>query len=207
MKKVRESSDSDDLSRLPIRKKLVIVGDGGCGKTCLLTVFVEGEFPEVYVPNAFKTCVADIEVSGRLVKLELWDTAGQDDYERLRPLSYQDADAFLICFSISNPVSFLNISEKYHPEVNHFCPRVPVILVGTKGDLRNDNETLLELEKCKQKPVTPEEGQQMAQSIKAHAYLECSAKTGEGVGDVFEMAASASLAKKPRPSTRKCKLL
>ena len=60
-----------------IRKKLVIVGDGACGKTCLLTVFWKKKFPEVYVPTVCDNCIADIEVDNKQVELALWDTAGR----------------------------------------------------------------------------------------------------------------------------------
>ena len=133
-----------------IRKKLVIVGDGACGKTCLLIVFSKDQFPEFYVPTVFENYVADIEVDGKQViyillsptyllfilsqqvELALWDTAGQEDYDRLRPLSYPDTDVILMCFSIDSPDSLENIPEKWSPEVRHFCPNVPVILVGNK---------------------------------------------------------------------------
>ena len=71
-----------------LRRKLVIVGDGACGKTCLLIVF-KRYFPRSLCPNSFENYVADVEVDGRKVELALWDTAGQEDYDRLRPLSYQ----------------------------------------------------------------------------------------------------------------------
>uniref|UniRef100_A0A8C8ZC33 Ras homolog family member C n=1 Tax=Prolemur simus TaxID=1328070 RepID=A0A8C8ZC33_PROSS len=119
-----------------IRKKLVIVGDGACGKTCLLIVFSKDQFPEVYVPTVFENYIADIEVDGKQVELALWDTAGQEDYDRLRPLSYPDTDVILMCFSIDSPDSLENIPEKWTPEVKHFCPNVPIILVGNKKDLR-----------------------------------------------------------------------
>uniref|UniRef100_A0A3B4WB55 Ras homolog family member B n=1 Tax=Seriola lalandi dorsalis TaxID=1841481 RepID=A0A3B4WB55_SERLL len=121
-----------------IRKKLVVVGDGACGKTCLLIVFSKDEFPEVYVPTVFETYVADIEVDNKQVQLALWDTAGQEDYDRLRPLSYPDTDVILMCFSVDSPDSLENIPEKWVPEVKHFCPNVPIILVANKKDLRND---------------------------------------------------------------------
>ena len=151
-----------------IRKKLVIVGDGACGKTCLLIVFSKDQFPEVYVPTVFENYVADIEVDGKQVlpifpflkfcwlinivwmqmlsncqvELALWDTAGQEDYDRLRPLSYPDTDVILMCFSVDSPDSLENIPEKWTPEVKHFCPNVPIILVGNKKDLRNDPATI-----------------------------------------------------------------
>ncbi|XP_075430216.1 rho-related GTP-binding protein RhoA-A-like isoform X3 [Ascaphus truei] len=89
-----------------IWKKLVIVGDGACGKTCLLSVFSKDEFPEVYIPTVFESYVADIAVDDIQVELALWDTAGQEDYDQLRPLSYPRTDVILMCFSIDNPDSF-----------------------------------------------------------------------------------------------------
>ncbi|CAG5094487.1 Oidioi.mRNA.OKI2018_I69.XSR.g13601.t1.cds [Oikopleura dioica] len=168
------------------RKKLVIVGDGTCGKTCLLIVFSKDEFPEVYVPTVFENYVADIEVEGRQVELALWDTAGQEDYDRLRPLSYPDTDVILMCFSIDSPDSLQNIPEKWVPEVKHFCPNVPIVLVGNKKDLRNSGG----------KFVSTQEGNQMATRIGATSYVECSALTKERVRDVFEIATKASLSRK-----------
>ena len=127
------------------------------------------------------------------VELALWDTAGQEDYDRLRPLSYPDTDVILMCFSIDSPDSLENIPEKWTPEVKHFCPSVPIILVGNKKDLRNDPSTIKELGKMKQEPVKPEEGRAMAEKINAFAYLECSAKSKEGVREVFETATRAAL--------------
>ena len=82
------------------------------GKTCLLIVFSKGTFPEDYVPTVFENYVADVEVDGRRVELALWDTAGQEDYDRLRPLSYPDSHVVLICFAIDLPDSLENVQEK-----------------------------------------------------------------------------------------------
>lgn len=189
-----------------IRKKLVIVGDGACGKTCLLIVFSKDQFPEVYVPTVFENYVADIEVDGKQVELALWDTAGQEDYDRLRPLSYPDTDVILMCFSIDSTDSLDNITEKWHPEVKHFCPNVPIILVGNKQDLRNDERAHHELAKVRQELVKYEEGRMMADHINAYTYLECSAKTKEGVRKVFETATRAALSTK-RKGKRNCELI
>lgn len=107
-----------------------------------------------------------------------------------------------MCFSIDSPDSLENIPEKWTPEVRHFCPNVPIILVGNKKDLRNDSHTIKELSKMKQKPVTPEEGRAMAEKINAYGYLECSAKTKEGVREVFETATRAALQTKRKKRTR-----
>lgn len=67
---------------------------------------------QVYVPTVFENYVADVEVDGKHVELALWDTAGQEDYDRLRPLSYPDSHVILICFSIDSPDSLDNVQEK-----------------------------------------------------------------------------------------------
>eukprot|EP01135_Chromosphaera_perkinsii_P012308 Nk52_evm1s2634 gene=Nk52_evmTU1s2634 len=189
-----------------IRKKLVIVGDGACGKTCLLIVFSKDEFPEVYVPTVFENYVADLDVDGKPVELALWDTAGQEDYDRLRPLSYPDADVILMCFAIDSPDSLENIPEKWTPEVKHFCPNVPILLVGLKKDLRNDENTIKELSKMKQVPVSYDEAKVMADRIGVYKYMECSAKTKEGVKELFEHAARAAMEKQKKKG-KKCIIL
>ena len=95
-----------------------------------------------------------------------------------------------------------NIPEKWTPEVKHFCPNVPIILVGNKKDLRHDPNTIKELAKMKQEPVKPEEGRAMAEKINAFAYLECSAKSKEGVRQVFETATRAALQVKKKKRTK-----
>ncbi|WPK23517.1 hypothetical protein PUMCH_000758 [Australozyma saopauloensis] len=191
-----------------IRRKLVIVGDGACGKTCLLIVFSKGTFPEVYVPTVFENYVADVEVDGRKVELALWDTAGQEDYDRLRPLSYPDSNVILICFSIDSPDSLDNVLEKWISEVLHFCQGVPVILVGCKVDLRSDPVTIKNLQADQQSPVSTAEGQEVANKISAKHYLECSARTGQGVREVFETATRASLVtKEKKEKKKKCVVL
>ncbi|KAI6239446.1 hypothetical protein M3Y99_00579400 [Aphelenchoides fujianensis] len=178
-----------------IRKKLVIVGDGACGKTCLLIVFSKNEFPEVYVPTVFEN----------YVELALWDTAGQEDYDRLRPLSYPDTDVILVCFSIDSPDSLANVKEKWAPEVRHYCsPQVPLILVANKKDTRTDAAVIRELGRSKQAPVSYEEGKKMAESIGAQAYIECSAREGENVYEVFERAARAALETRTKKRPVKC---
>ncbi|KAJ5611613.1 GTP-binding protein rhoA [Penicillium herquei] len=178
-----------------IRRKLVIVGDGACGKTCLLIVFSKGTFPEVYVPTVFENYVADVEVDGKHVELALWDTAGQEDYDRLRPLSYPDSHVILICFAVDSPDSLDNVQEKWISEVLHFCQGLPIILVGCKKDLRHDPKTIEELNKTSQSPVTAEQGEEIRKKIGAYKYLECSARTNEGVKEVFEAATRAALLK------------
>ncbi|KAK9372861.1 P-loop containing nucleoside triphosphate hydrolase protein [Lipomyces chichibuensis] len=161
----------------------------------------------VYVPTVFENYVADVEVDGRHVELALWDTAGQEDYDRLRPLSYPDANVILICFSIDSPDSLDNVQEKWISEVLHFCQNLPIILVGCKKDLRHDSKTIEELQKTSQRPVSTQEGDAVAQKIGAIRYLECSARTHEGVREVFEHATRAALLERTKTKRSKCLIL
>ncbi|KAH9362576.1 hypothetical protein HPB48_015510 [Haemaphysalis longicornis] len=98
-----------------------------------------------------------------------------------------------MCFSIGAPDSLQSITEKLTPEVRHFCPNVPIIVVGSTEDLRNDPHTLCELAKVIQKPVAPEEGRTMAEKINAYGHLEWSAKTKDGVCELFKTGTRAAL--------------
>ncbi|KAF2668679.1 ras-domain-containing protein [Microthyrium microscopicum] len=123
------------------------------------------------------------------VELSIWDTPGIEDYDRLRPLSYPDSHAILICFGIDAPDSLDNVQEKWIPEVLHFCSGLPIILVGLKKEQRTNSSTIEDLHKTGQVPVTMDQGEDVAKRIGAVAYLECSAFTGEGVTEVFDHVA------------------
>lgn len=118
--------------------------------------------------------------------LGLFDTAGQEDYDRLRPLSYPQTDVFLVCFSVTSPASFENVREKWFPEVHHHCPGVPCLIVGTQVDLRNDESVREKLSKQKMQPVSKEMGEKMAKELGAVRYVECSALTQFKLKDVFD---------------------
>ncbi|KAE8362370.1 P-loop containing nucleoside triphosphate hydrolase protein [Aspergillus caelatus] len=183
-------SEATNITQPPAySKKFVVVGDGGCGKTCLLISYSQGYFPEKYVPTVFENYITQTihRASGKTVELALWDTAGQEEYDRLRPLSYPETDLLFVCFAIDCPASLENVMDKWYPEVLHFCPTTPIILVGLKSDLRN-KRTCIELLKTQGlTPVTPEQGQAVARRMNA-SYIECSSKEMRGVDGVFEMA-------------------
>ncbi|XP_054975895.1 rho-related GTP-binding protein RhoQ isoform X1 [Sorex araneus] len=142
--------------------KCVVVGDGAVGKTCLLMSYANDAFPEEYVPTVFDHYAVSVTVGGKQYLLGLYDTAGQEDYDRLRPLSYPMTDVFLICFSVVNPASFQNVKEEWVPELKEYAPNVPFLLIGTQIDLRDDPKTLARLNDMKEKPICVEQGQKLA---------------------------------------------
>ena len=186
--------------------KCILVGDYHVSKTRIITRYEINEFPD-YIPTVFDNYSRNLVIDGVPVCLALWDTGGAEDYERLRPLSYPQTDVFMICFSVINRNSFDSIPTKWVPEVRHYCPETPFVFVGTMVDIR---------EKGNKAHVSQEEGFKAAQRLGASAYLECSAKTGEGVAEAFEEAGRVGLyggndngmtPGRRRKTQRKCTLL
>lgn len=172
--------------------KCVVVGDNNVGKTCLLLTYVKQKFPREYM-SSFDILRTEVNIENQTVTLNLLDSAGSKDYDHLRPLSYNQVSVIIICFSIASPTSFDNVKLKWHPEIKHHCPKVPILLVGTKSDLRNDQQALETLKDQNQTPVTREQGIKLAKQIKAVKYLECASINQEGLDEVFDEAVRASL--------------
>jgi len=169
--------------------KCVVVGDGAVGKTCMLMSFSNNTFPQEYVPTVFDNYNTAIMVDDTPYNLGLWDTAGQEEYDRLRALCYPQTDVFLMCFSVISPSSFENIKIRWYPELQHHCPGTPCLLVGTKVDLRDDAVVIEGLKNQGLSTITKEQGESMSKEIGANTYVECSALTQKGLKTVFDEAA------------------
>ncbi|WVZ99221.1 hypothetical protein U9M48_044550 [Paspalum notatum var. saurae] len=179
--------------------KCVTVGDGAVGKTCMLICYTSNKFPTDYIPTVFDNFSANVSVDGNIVNLGLWDTAGQEDYSRLRPLSYRGADVFVLAFSLISRASYENVLKKWMPELRRFAPNVPVVLVGTKlapianhgiwlacPDLRDHRAYLADHPGAS--TITTAQGEELRKQIGAAAYIECSSKTQQNVKAVFDTA-------------------
>ncbi|CAN6905863.1 unnamed protein product [Brassica oleracea] len=172
--------------------KCVTVGDGAVGKTCLLISYTSNTFPTDYVPTVF-------------------DNFRQEDYNRLRPLSYRGADVFLLAFSLVSKASYENVAKKWVPELRHYAPGVPIILVGTKLDLRDDKQYFVEHPGAV--PISTAQGEELKKLVGASAYIESSAKTQQNVKAVFDAAIKVVLQppknkkKKKRKSQKGCSIL
>ena len=128
--------------------------------------------------------------------LTLWDTAGQEDYARLRPLSYPSTDVFLICFSLTSRVSLNNIQHKWIPELLQYqkthaseSDKTPkYILVGNKADLWNESTASDKITEAEVQKFIKDSESKLIQG-----FVKCSAKTGEGVNDAFDYACKVAL--------------
>eukprot|EP01132_Coremiostelium_polycephalum_P005961 gene5961-7424_t len=181
--------------------KVVVVGDGAVGKTSLLILYTSKAFPKDYVPTVFDNYNCLEMYDNKPVNLVLWDTAGQEDYDNLRPLSYPQTDVFIICYSVVKRDSLDNIKYKWLKEINQSNSGTPIILVGTKTDLREDKKVIAQIQESKQEPITREEGLALAKEIGAVQFFECSALTGSGVNEIFAAAIKAAFTKPTSPSS------
>ncbi|GME88422.1 unnamed protein product [Ambrosiozyma monospora] len=168
--------DSTNVTPDPgLQFKIVIVGDSGCGKTSLFTSFIRGYFPTEYEPTIFENSRTFLKnkTTGEVITADLWDTAGQEDYERLRRLSYQDSNLIILAYSLNARESLLNIPEVWAPEILSYCENTPILLVGLKADIPEHN-------------VDPFDAVKVANSINAVAHIQCSAKEMFNVSTVFD---------------------
>ena len=155
----------------------------------MLISYAQGKFPPGYVPTIFDNYSANINIGGQTCQLLLFDTAGQEEFETLRKISYADTDIFLICFSVVQPASFSNVEQLWINEIRQSNKTAPIIIVGTKTDLRASS---------KEKTLTQKEGEELASKLKVHKYVECSALTRDGLKGVFDEAIITVLNKKTK---------
>jgi len=168
----------------------------------------------MYTPTILRSCKADAKVFGEKIDLVVVEVAGRDDYARLRRCAYHKMDAVILCYSADSVSSLEKVTTQWLPEVKEYAPKVPYILVGTKKDAKEDHiyqELLLQGQLPEDKVqslrtegfvskhvVTTSHGFEVAQSIGAHSFLECSALYRDGTREVFETVTKIALKKSRR---------
>lgn len=146
------------------------LGDGGCGKTVLLCAYTEKDIQlqtDDYIPTVLDTYSAALKVGERDVALEIFDTAGQEDFAHIRKAVYPSTDVFILCYSVVNRASLDNIEKFWSIETKLVKPKAPAILAGNKLDLKDVKPHLY---------CTPEIAEETRLKIDAQAQVQCSAK-------------------------------
>eukprot|EP00092_Neocalanus_flemingeri_P013018 GFUD01014029.1.p1 GENE.GFUD01014029.1~~GFUD01014029.1.p1 ORF type:complete len:185 (+),score=65.91 GFUD01014029.1:83-637(+) len=180
---------------IPERRKVVVVGDSETGKTSLLyrVSNPDRELPR-FPPTIMENQVIKVNISGVAVELMVWDTAGQEVYDKLRPLSYPGTDVLLLLCTMDKQETLLNMNFKWIKEVNHYISKAKKILVINKCDLEGSPDAL-----------TDENLEAAYKSMKMDAMFKVSAKTGENVDNLIK--ATARLAREKRKQNVRCKIL
>lgn len=173
--------------------RVVVVGDEKCGKTSLISRFISDDVPGVYKPTGFDKFFTTKELGGELVSFTVWDTSGSTNYDSVRPLSYSEADIFIICFKICDPISLYNVKSHWIVEIQKHSS-APIILCGCMADLRGDELTLAHLSRIGRTAVSLEQALAISSQIGARSYVETQSKDSYSETlDAFSVAAVTAL--------------
>lgn len=174
--------------------RITVVGDGGVGKTSMLVAYKDKVFYDQYTPTVFDVYSMTVPINGEDYTIILSDTAGQEEFDKLRKLSYTNIDVFIICYAIDQRDSFENIKSLWYPEIKASCPKAQIVLVGTKLDTENPI-------------VTYSEGGKMARKIGASDFLQNSAKTRINIDETFNIAINVALLNSTSKKSGRCCVL
>ena len=172
--------------------KLVLVGDGDVEKTALWVADVENRSLTERAPTVLDNYSKIVNIAGEEYHLNVWDTSGNEKYDRFRPLSYPKTNFIIVIFSVGEPASYSNATTKWIPEVKRYMPIIPIVLLGNKIEIRTEPEYLKLLTKQNKEPITTEVGEKLARTINAAAYVESSCLDQTGVKNIFEKAIKIS---------------
>lgn len=181
----------------------MLVGDPAVGKTSMVVSYTSNGYPAEYKQTGFDVFSGHVQVEGSPVKVQLLDTAGQEEFDEFRALSYGQTDVFLLCFSVVNPTSYHNITKKWIPEIRAYNPSAPIVLVGTQSDLLLDVNVLINLDRSNVTPVLSSRAKNMADKVRATDYVECSSLTQKNLKEAFDAAIFAAIKTKARKSKKR----
>jgi GTPase KRas protein len=164
---------ADDADQSKVR--LGIFGGGGVGKTALTLRLLRKKFVEEYIPTLADDFRHDLEVNGKKIHIEIIDTAGQDDFREMRSHFYSSVQGFLLVYSVAERGSLADVQDIYKDICTCLAKDViPVVLVGNKADLRDEDS------------LTLADGQAAAKKLGGCRLLETSARTGQNVEEAFK---------------------
>ena len=169
---------SDDCNQYDLSFKMIVIGDAGVGKSCLTTKAAKGIFDESYSATVgFEFLTFNIKLDGKIIKLQIWDTCGQEIYRSLISSFYRNASLAMMVYSIDSKESFIHI-ETWLKEVKlQSNPDIKIFLIGNKADLEEKRE------------VKTDEANQFKLENDFHFFSETSAKSGLNAQEVFIEAA------------------
>ena len=156
--------------------KCFILGDDTVGKSSLLVTFCSGWFPKDYIPFSINNYSKNLIYNQHPIKLEIFDTNGDDAYDEVRRVSCTNVDVFIICFSLVDQNTLSHVESKWVREIQDSNQNVPYVLVGLKKDLRNSQS------------ISSELGEEVKSRIHAYSYVECSSLNLDNVNLVFKTA-------------------
>lgn len=172
--------------------KVVLVGDTQVGKTCVLERLTSGMFKAsnpATVGAAFKSHV--MQTSHGSVSMQIWDTAGQEKFRALAPMYYRSASVAILFFDLTSQTSFQTMEHWYNELLEKGPPGMQIIVVGNKSDLVDSRS------------IKREDAEQFVSKHLVAFYTETSAKSGEGIIELFQRVAEFdNTENKPRPATR-----
>ena len=165
---------ADDFPSFDLSFKIIIVGDSGVGKSCLSIKASRNYFEDFYSPTVgFEFLTFNVKVEDQNIKLQIWDTCGQEVYRSLISSFYRSASLAIIVYSIDNEESYINIEKWLNDIKTQSNPDVKIFLIGNKADLEDKRQ------------VTKESGEKFYKDHKLSFFTETSAKTGFNVQNVF----------------------
>ncbi len=169
---------SEEFSEYDLSFKIIVVGDSGVGKSCLTMKGTKNHFEECYSPTVgFEFFTFNIRINDKNIKLQIWDTCGQEAYRSLITSFYRNSSLAILAYSIDNTNSYNNIEAWLNEIKTQSNPETKIFLIGTKADLENERK------------ITTEQAKEFSKQHEFHFFLETSAKTGLNAQNVFIQAA------------------